>query len=62
MLVRFLRDNISVFTWKPTDLLGVPHHLIEHSLNVSKTTRPIKQKLQQFDRDKEAIRTKLHGF
>jgi len=39
---------------------GVPQCLIEHSLNVSKTTRPIKQKLRWFARDKkEAIRSEI---
>jgi hypothetical protein len=39
---------------------GVPQHLIEHSLNVSKTARPIKQKLRRFTRDKkEAIRAEV---
>jgi len=39
---------------------GVPRNLIEHSLNVSKTARPIKQKLRRFARDKkEAIRTEI---
>jgi hypothetical protein len=39
---------------------GVPRHLIEHSLNVSKTARPIKQKLRRFACDKkEAIRAKV---
>jgi len=39
---------------------GVPGSLIEHSLNVSKTARPIKQKLRWFARDKkEAIRTEI---
>jgi hypothetical protein len=39
---------------------GVPRHLIEHSLNVSKTTKPIKQKLRRFARDKkEAIRVEV---
>jgi hypothetical protein len=63
VLVRFLRDNVSVFAWRPADMPGVPRHLIEHSLNVSKTARPIKQKLRQFTRDKkEAIRAKVTGF
>jgi hypothetical protein len=44
-IVRFLRDNVSVFAWKPADIPGVLRNLIEHSLNVSKTARPIKQKL-----------------
>jgi len=39
---------------------GVPRNLIEHSLNVSKTSRPIKQKLRRFARDKkEAIRIEI---
>jgi len=39
---------------------GVPRSLIEHSLNVSKAARPIKQKLRWFARDKkEAIRTEI---
>jgi hypothetical protein len=39
---------------------GVPRHLIEHALNVSKTTRPIKQKLRWFTHDKkEAIRAEV---
>jgi hypothetical protein len=59
-LVRFLRDNVSVFAWKPADMPGVPRHLIEHSLNVSKTARPIKQKLRWFARNKkEAIRAEV---
>jgi hypothetical protein len=39
---------------------GVPQRLIEHSLNVSKTAKPIKQKLRQFAHDKkEAIRVEV---
>jgi hypothetical protein len=35
---------------------GVPRKLAEHALEVSKTARPIKQKLQQFAKDrKQAI-------
>ncbi|XP_066341613.1 uncharacterized protein [Miscanthus floridulus] len=39
---------------------GVPRELIEHSLNVSPTAKPIKQKLRQFTQDKkEAIRVEI---
>jgi hypothetical protein len=42
------------------DMPGVPRHLIKHSLNVSKTVKPIKQKLRWFARDKkEAIRAEV---
>jgi hypothetical protein len=46
MLVSFLREHVDVFAWKPADMSGVPRELIEHSLNVSLTTKSIKQKLQ----------------
>ena len=39
---------------------GVPREKIEHSLNVSSTTKPIKQKLHRFVSDKkEAIRVEI---
>jgi hypothetical protein len=47
-LVRFLRKNMSLFAWKHVDMSGVPRELIEHSLDVSKTAKPIKQKLHGF--------------
>jgi hypothetical protein len=47
-LISFLRNHIDIFTWKPTDMLGVPRELIEHFLNVSATAKPIKQKLRLF--------------
>ena len=60
MLVSFLRKNVNVFAWKPTDMPGVPRELIEHSLNVSPTAKPIKQKLCRFTQDKkESIRVEI---
>jgi len=44
-LVSFLCRNIDMFAWKPNDMPSVPRELIEHSLNVSLPTKPIKQKL-----------------
>jgi hypothetical protein len=42
-------------------MLGVPQELIEHSLDVLKTAKPIKQKLRQFAWDKkEAIRVEVN--
>ena len=49
-----------MFAWKPADMPGVPRNLIEHSLNVSPTAKPIKQKLRRFTPDKkEAIRVEV---
>ena len=60
MLIDFLCANIDVFTWKPVDMPRVPRELIEHSLNVSPTAKPIKQKFRRFTWDKkEAIRVEI---
>ena len=60
MLISFLRANADVFAWKPVDMLGVPGVKIEHSLNVSLTAKPIKQKLRRFTPNKkEAIRVEI---
>ena len=41
-------------------MTGVPWEKIEHSLNISPTTKPIKQKLHRFTLDKkEAIRVHI---
>ena len=49
-----------MFAWKPADMRGVPWEKIEHSLNVSPTAKPIKQKLRRFTPDKkEAIRVEI---
>jgi hypothetical protein len=53
MLISFLRENVSVFAWKPADMPGVPRELIKHSLDFSKTAKPIKQKLRRFTQDKK---------
>ena len=45
-LINFLREHVNVFAWKPIDMPDVPRELIEHSLNVSATAKPIKQKLR----------------
>ena len=60
MLVSFLCANADVFAWKPADMTGVQREKIEHSLNVSPTAKPIKQKLHRFaPGKKEAIRVEI---
>jgi hypothetical protein len=46
VLVEFLRENQDVIAWKPSDMLGVPRELIEHSLHVNKDVKPVKQALR----------------
>ena len=49
-----------MFAWKLADMPGMPWELIKHSLNVSATAKPIKQKLRRFTQEqKEAIRVEI---
>jgi hypothetical protein len=60
VLINFLHANADVFAWKPVNMPRVPRELIEHSLHVLPTAKPINQKLRQFTQDKEAIRVELN--
>jgi hypothetical protein len=51
-LLRFLFNNKDVFAWSTNDLCDVNRDVIEHSLNVDPTIRPIKQKLRKMSDDK----------
>ena len=56
MLAKFLRENQDIFAWKPSDMPGVPRELAEHSLNVYKGAKPVKQFLRRFgDKKRKAI-------
>jgi hypothetical protein len=60
-LTSLLRNNVDIFAWSPSDLPGVPRELAEHALEVSKTARPIKQKLQRFEKDrKQAVEVEVY--
>jgi hypothetical protein len=51
-LIRFLFNNKDVFAWSANDLCGVNRDVIEHSLNVDPSFRPMKQKLRKMSDDK----------
>jgi hypothetical protein len=55
MLVKFLQENRDIFTWKPTDMPGVPRELIEHELHIDPKAKPIKQCLRHFAQDKKDV-------
>ena len=51
-LIEFLQLNKDIFAWSPSDMSGVCRELAEHSLNVYKNAKPIKQSLRSFDNEK----------
>ncbi|GKB02018.1 reverse transcriptase domain-containing protein [Tanacetum coccineum] len=43
-LINLLKDNKDVFAWQPSDMIGVPRRIIQHSLNVNLSITPVAQK------------------
>nr|GEY92593.1 reverse transcriptase domain-containing protein [Tanacetum cinerariifolium] len=41
-LCDLLRHNLDIFTWKPTDMTGVPRHIVEH--RIREGCLPVRQK------------------
>ena len=51
-LWEFLRENRDIFAWHPFDMPGIPRKLAEHSLNILKGYKPVKQTLRRFSKPK----------
>ena len=51
-LLEFLRENWDIFAWHPLDMPGIPRRLAEHSLNILKGFKPVKQALRRFSEPK----------
>jgi hypothetical protein len=41
-----------MFTWNPTEILGISWVVTEHTLNIKPGSRPIRQGLQRFNQEK----------
>jgi hypothetical protein len=52
VLVDFLKENLNVFTWKPSDMKGIPREVVEHKLNIKPGSKPVKQCLHRFNDEK----------
>ena len=51
-LREFLRENWDTFAWHPSDMPGNPRKLAEHSLNILKGYKSVKQTLRRFSEPK----------
>jgi hypothetical protein len=50
-----------MFTWNPSDMLGIPKEVIGHSLDIRAGFKPIRQRLCRFDEEKRrAIGEEIH--
>jgi hypothetical protein len=41
--VDFLKANLNVFAWKPSDMKGIPIEVAKHKLNIKLGSKPVKQ-------------------
>ena len=43
-MVTFLRKNVDVFAWQPSDMPGIDAEVMCHKLHIDKGFKPVKQK------------------
>jgi hypothetical protein len=52
-LIDFLHVNQDIFAWKPSDMSRIPREVIEHSLDILPSVKPVKQRLRHFNDEKQ---------
>jgi hypothetical protein len=55
VLVDFLRANIDIFAWSPSDMPGIPREVAEQALEIRAGSKPVKQRLRRFDEEKRKV-------
>ncbi|GKE43184.1 reverse transcriptase domain-containing protein [Tanacetum coccineum] len=59
-LCSLLKENLDIFTWKPSDMTGVPRSIAEHRLNIREGYSLVRQKKRgQAPERAKAIQTKV---
>nr|GEV62431.1 reverse transcriptase domain-containing protein [Tanacetum cinerariifolium] len=59
-LCSFLKKNLDIFAWKPSDMTGVPRSVAEHRLNIREGCPPVRQKKRgQAPKHAKAIQGKV---
>jgi hypothetical protein len=52
VLIDFLRVNADIFAWSPSDMLGIPREVAEHSHDILPHSRAVQQWLHCFDEER----------
>ncbi|KAL0413601.1 UNVERIFIED_CONTAM: Retrovirus-related Pol polyprotein from transposon gypsy [Sesamum radiatum] len=55
MMIEFLRENVDMFAWSPSDFRVIDPEVIVHRLNVDPMMRPMKQKKKTFGAERNKI-------
>ena len=60
-LVKFLKKNVDVFAWSHEDMPSIDPRVITHWLNVSPSSKPIRQKKRVFAPERDnVIKDEVH--
>ncbi|GKB18095.1 hypothetical protein Tco_0852018 [Tanacetum coccineum] len=57
-LIHLLNNNIDMFAWQPSDMVGVPRRLIKHALIVNNSVSPVAQKRRVLGTEKSRVVTR----
>ncbi|KAL2227023.1 UNVERIFIED_CONTAM: Retrovirus-related Pol polyprotein from transposon [Sesamum indicum] len=55
VMIAFLRSNVDMFAWDPSDFQGINPEVMVHRLNVDPSMRPVQQKKRTFGAEKNTI-------
>jgi hypothetical protein len=55
VLIDFLRANVNIFVWSPSDMPGIPREVAEHALEIRAGSKPVKQRLRRFDEERRKV-------
>ncbi|KAL2238352.1 UNVERIFIED_CONTAM: Transposon Ty3-G Gag-Pol polyprotein [Sesamum indicum] len=55
MMITFLRSNLDMFAWSPSDFKGINPEIIVHRLNINPSVRPVQQKKRAFGIEKNLV-------
>ncbi|XP_065045855.1 uncharacterized protein LOC103989797 [Musa acuminata AAA Group] len=59
-LIGFLQENVDVFAWSPSDMMGIDPKIAQHHLNISPNARPVRQKPRRQAPDRQlAVRDEV---
>ena len=50
-----LLNNVNVFAWSHSDMVGISPTVASHKLNIIPTAKPVRQKLRRFHLDHHQI-------
>jgi hypothetical protein len=55
VLIDFLRTNVNIFAWSPSDMPSIPREVAEHALEIRAGSKPVKQRLCRFNEEKRRV-------